>query len=282
MILTNASSKKSLPGLNGRGGAFTLIELLVVIAIIAILAAMLLPALSTAKQKANQIKCLNNLKQLATAAVLYQNDTGNSPGSIGYLNALSSLWMETLVRDYGRAQSIRICPNAPERAKKPPSTMDGDAATAWYWTGTSTNDATGSYGMNAWLYAYEAQTFSAFGAYFANKSRYFLKDTAIAAPSKTPFFMDAVWPDLWPDAASPPARDLFLGERPSGRMGRCTIARHLISSPRAAPRNVPAGQKLPAGIAVSFADAHVQTVRLENLWQLYWHNNYDPPAQRPN
>jgi len=65
-------------------GGFTLIELLVVIAIIAILAAMLLPALSGAKVKAQGIQCMSNLKQLQLVFLMYPDDNADRLTSSGY------------------------------------------------------------------------------------------------------------------------------------------------------------------------------------------------------
>ncbi len=57
-----------------RKSGFTLIELLVVIAIIAILAAILFPVFARAREKARQASCLNNVKQLSMATVMYAQD----------------------------------------------------------------------------------------------------------------------------------------------------------------------------------------------------------------
>ena len=109
------------------GKGYTLLELLVTIAVIAILVAMLLPALSIAKERANIIACNGNLRQIGLALTLYADDnygkypdfryapyrlTNDPPEVCGYWPWDISRRFTDQMEDYGLTRKLYFCPSA--------------------------------------------------------------------------------------------------------------------------------------------------------------------------
>lgn len=259
---------------------FSLVELLVVIAIIAILAALIFPVLTAAQRRSRELTCVNNVRQLTMVGFIYANEN-DSPILYNNPRYPDGCWMGSSA-DFIHVKKLFICPIAPLHNPPPDSgNREGAADAAWVrWTSDAREMFAGSYGYNGWLYSDLPKYYPQLVSFV------YTKTASIESPSTTPVFADANWVDLSPKEADRPWPNLYdgapFGTSDDDGMGRCTIARHSVSSASTAPRNLAAGQKLPGAVTIGFADGHSNLTKLENLWNLSWHHGWQIPTPRPD
>ncbi|CAN5485998.1 DUF1559 domain-containing protein [soil metagenome] len=259
-----------------RARAFTLVELLVVIGIIAIMIAILLPSLSKARQAAQSVTCMSNLRGWAQSITIYTTenrgrywiDWGNYPPA----GTGQGTWMRVLSSYYRNVDRFRLCPSAADATK----TYGSTTFTAWGPIPQSAGflfdpSDSGSYGVNCWI-----NDLPKTGAFINGwRNRPDLQWRRVGAAGKntqSPLIGDCEWYGGNPmDLASgqtmgvitPIENALFRAYYGMPQSWNYDMARYAMN-------------RHSRGINMAFEDGSVRHVDKAELWTLNWYKGFRP------